>query len=87
MNLRSDAADCKFYALTHNLFNKKINLKIRVTMLKSIVRSRLWVPSGWNVTQAQMKKMCSKYNTMLRKMTKGGGIRAKKTHGASTDKQ
>ena len=73
LNLRSDAADCKFYALTHNLLNKKINLKIRVTMLNAIVRSRLvYGCQVWNVTQAQMKKMCSKYSTMLRKMTKGG---------------
>ena len=30
INLRSDAAECKFYSLAENLLNMKINIKIRV---------------------------------------------------------
>ena len=41
LNLRSDVAECKFYSLSRNLFNKKINLNTRTLMLNALVRSRL----------------------------------------------
>ena len=73
LNLRSDAAECKFYSLGRSMFNMKINLKIRITMLNALVRSRIvYACQTWNVTQTQMRKMSSVYTTMIRKMTKGG---------------
>merc|ERR1712151_535934 len=36
INLRIDAGDNKFYFLSHQFFNRKINLKIRVDMLNSL---------------------------------------------------
>ena len=42
MNLRSDAAEfIKFSFLAKHMFNLKINIKIRVLMLNSIIRRRI----------------------------------------------
>ena len=41
LNIRCDAATCKFYSLSRNLLNHKINLKTRVLILNSLVHSRL----------------------------------------------
>ena len=35
INLRTDAADTKFYSLSRNMMNMKINIKIRTLMLNS----------------------------------------------------
>ena len=73
MNLRSDAAECKFYSLTKNLLNMKINIKIRAQILNSLVRSRItYSCQTWSVTKNQLGKMTSTYMSFLRKMTKGG---------------
>ena len=73
MNLRSDSAESKFYSLTKNLLNMKINIKIRVQILNSLVRSRItYTCQTWSVTKNQLTKMTSTYMSFLRKMTKGG---------------
>ena len=41
LNLRSDAAECKFYSLARNFMNRKIRLRTRITMLNSLVRNTL----------------------------------------------
>ena len=51
----------------------KINIKIRISMLNTLIRSRIVYGSQtWNVTQAQMNRMTSVYMGFIRKMTKGG---------------
>ena len=73
MNLRSDAAECKFYSLTKNLLNMKINIKIRAQILNSLIRSRItYSCQTWSITKLQVNKMTSVYMSFLRKMTKGG---------------
>ena len=41
LNLRSDAAECKFYSLARNLMNMKICLTTRIRILNSLVHSRI----------------------------------------------
>ena len=73
LNLRSDVAECKFYTLSRNLFNKKINLKTRTLMLNVLVRSRLlYSCQTWSCTKAQMNNVNATYLSFLRKMVKGG---------------
>ena len=73
MNLRSDAAECKFYSLAKNLLNMKVNIKIRVQILNSLIRSRVtYSCQTWSVTQLQLNTMTATYMKFLRKMTKGG---------------
>ena len=73
INLRIDAAESKFYSITHNFLNMKINLKIRTTMLNALIRSRLVHGcQTWNVNQTQLKRVGTSYNKMLRKLVKGG---------------
>ena len=50
----------------------KINIKIRVQILNSLVRSRItYSCQTWSVTKNQLAKMTSTYMSFLRKMTKG----------------
>ena len=73
MNLRSDAAECKFYSMAKNLLNMKINVKIRVNMLNSLIRSRItYGCQTWSITKTQLDHMTSVYMSFLRKMTRGG---------------
>ena len=72
INLRIDAGEIKFYSLTHQFLNQKMNLKIRVNMLNSLVRSRIvHACQTWILSQAQMSRINAVYNRMLRKMIKG----------------
>ena len=41
INLRMDAAECKFYSLARNMMNMRIWLHTRVSRLNSLVRSRI----------------------------------------------
>ena len=83
LKLRCDAAECKFYFLAKNLMNMKINLKTRTNILPSLVRSRIvYACQTWNVTQTQLQPLNAMYMSCIRKMTKGGYIRGKPTHGA-----
>ena len=40
MNLRADAAECKFFSLAKQMLNMKINIKIRVLMLNSLINKK-----------------------------------------------
>ena len=76
LNLRCDAATCKFYSLGRNMLNPKIHLKTRALMLNSLVRSRIvYSCQTWSVTKSQINRMNSLYMTLIRKMTKGGYAR------------
>ena len=73
LNLRSDTAECKFYSLARNMFNRKIRLKTRITMLNSLVRSRLvYACQTWCVTRVQLNRINSFYTSFIRKMVNGG---------------
>ena len=73
LNLRSDVAECKFYSLSRNLLNKKINLNTRTLMLNALVRSRLlYSCQTWSCTKTQMNNVNATYVSFLRKMVKGG---------------
>ena len=73
LTLRSDMAECKFYSHAGNLMNKNINIKTRMLMLDSLVRSRiLYSCETWITTKSQMRQMNSHYLTFIRKMINGG---------------
>lgn len=73
LNLRADAADCKFYSLSRNLFNMKIQLKTRILMLNSLVRSIIvYACQTWSLTNTQLNRLNSQYVSFIRKMVKGG---------------
>ena len=59
--------------IARNMFNRKIRLKTRTTMLNSLVRSRLvYGCQTWCVTRVQLNQMNSLYSSFIRKMVKGG---------------
>ena len=73
LNLRIDSAESKFYELGEKFMNRKINLCTRVSLLNSLVRSRLtYGCQTWTLTAAQMNKVNSVYTIMLRKMIRNG---------------
>ena len=73
LNLRQDAAECKFYSLAKNLMNMKVNLKIRTNIMNSLVRSRaVYGCQVWSIQQIQLQKLNAAYMSLLRRMTKGG---------------
>ena len=58
LNLRSDAAENKFYAMGRNLFNMKIRLKTRIQMLNSLVRSTfVYSCQTWSITKVQLSRL------------------------------
>ena len=73
LNFRADVAECKFYSLSRNLFNMKINIKTRTEMLNSLVRSRmLYSCQTWCCTKTQLTHIKAIYMSFLRRMIKGG---------------
>ena len=51
LNLRTDAAESKFYSLSRNMMNMKISLKTRIRMLNFLVRSTIvYSCQTWNAT-------------------------------------
>ena len=73
MNLRAYATECKFFSLAKQMLNMKINIKIRVLMLNSLIRSRItYACQTWSTTELQLERMTAMYMSFLRKMTKGG---------------
>ena len=73
LNLRSDAAECKFYSLARNLMNMKIRLTTRIRILNSLVCSRIvYSCQTWSTTKVQLNRMNALYLTFIRKMVKGG---------------
>ena len=56
-----------------NMMNQKTYMKIRVSMLNSLVRSRLtYGCQTWNCNMNQMSKLNSTYMGYIRRMVKGG---------------
>ena len=73
IDLRIAIAQNKFNQLSKKLNNRKIFLKTRVSVLNSMVRSRLtYSCQTWNVNQQQQQQIRSAYVGMLRKMIRGG---------------
>ena len=73
LNLRQDAAECKFYSLAKNLMNMKVNLKTRTNILNSLVLSRaVYACQTWCIRQVQLQRLNAAYMSFIRKMTKGG---------------
>ena len=69
INLRVDAAENKFYSLSKKFFNRKIQLKTRVEILNSLIRSRLvYSCPTWTISTPQQQKINACYLGMLRKM-------------------
>ena len=55
------------------MLNYKIAITTHTTVLNALVRSRLSLAcQAWTLTAGQLKKLSSCYNSMLRKMLKGG---------------
>lgn len=73
LQIRIDSAWCKFYELSKNFTNHKIELKTRVNIMNSLVRSRLTCAcQTWTLTAIQMNQISAVYVSILRKMVKGG---------------
>ena len=81
LNLRIDSAESKFYAMGKKFMNHRINLKIRTSMLNSLVRSRLtYACQTWSLTKQQIDKVDSTYMGMIRRMIRNGFKRKADTY-------
>ena len=79
---RIDMAESKFYEHGKKLMNFKIHLSTRVSILNSLVRSRLTYGSQtWTLTQAQKTRLDAAYLSMLRKMIRDGYARKEDSWG------
>ena len=73
VNLRVDCAEVKFYQLSKKFFNRRINLKLRTSILNALIRSRLvYACQTWTLTENQLRRIKSSYMGMLRKMVRNG---------------
>ena len=73
IELRIDSAEAKFYEIGIKIMNFKIALQTRVKILNSLIRSRLTFSCQcWTLTEKQKHRITVVYNSMLRKMVKGG---------------
>ena len=73
IELRIDCAECKFYQHSKKFMNNKIDIKTRVLIFNSFVRSRLTYSCQiWVLSKRQLNRINSTYMLMLRKMVKGG---------------
>ena len=73
IELRITLAEAKFYELVKKLTNLHINLKTRVLILNSLVRSRLtYSCQTWNLNDTQNQLINTTYRKMLRRMIRGG---------------
>ena len=73
INHRIQMAQMKFASLSNLLQNRSILMKTRIKFLNSFVRSRLvYACQNWNLTIAQYEKIDSVYQTLLRRMVRGG---------------
>lgn len=73
INLRISLAENKFNELSGKFTNRKFNIKTRVEIMNSIVRSRLlYNCQTWSTTKQQMGKISSSYCKMLRRMVNNG---------------
>ena len=70
---RIDMAESKFYEHGKKFMNYKINLSSRISILNSLVRSRLtYGCQTWMLTLARKDRLDSTYCSMVRKMVRGG---------------
>ena len=73
LELRIDAAECKFYELGKKMMNFKIMLKTRIKIFNALVRSRLtYSCQTWSLTKKQLQHISASYMSMIRKMVRGG---------------
>ena len=73
LSSRINMAESKFYQQGMKFMNRKIKLSIRVSILNSLVRSRLtYGCQTWTLDKRQTDKISSVYVTMLRKMIRKG---------------
>ena len=73
LSSRINMAESKFYQQGMKFMNRKIKLSIRVSILNSLVRSRLtYGCQTWTLDKRQTDKISSVYVTMLRKMIRRG---------------
>ena len=73
---RIDMAESKFYEHGKKFMNYKIKLSIRISILNSLVRSRLTYGCQiWMLTATQKDRLDSTYCSMIRKMVRGGYTR------------
>ena len=74
IELRIDSAEAKFYKIGIKIMNFKIALQTRVKILNLLIRSRLTFSCYTNrtLTEKQKHRITVVYNSMLRKMVKGG---------------
>ena len=71
-------AESKFYEHGKKFMNYRIKLSVRISILNSIVRSRLtYGCQTWILTTAQKDRLNAAYTSMIRKMVRGGYKRKK----------
>ena len=65
-------AESKFYEYGEKFMNYRIKLSVRISILNSLVRSRLaYGCQTWILTAAQKDRLNSTYTSMIRKMVRG----------------
>ena len=73
LDLRIDSSESKFYEVGKKILNFRIAITTRTKVLNALVRSRLsYACQAWTLTAGQLQRLSSCYNSMLRKMFKGG---------------
>ena len=81
LDMRIDAAHCKFYELGKNFMNQRIGLVTRVKVFNALVRSRLtYSCQTWTLTKKQTSRMNAAYVSLLRRMVRGGFARKEGTY-------
>ena len=70
---RIDMAEAKFYEHGKKFMNHRVKLSVRISILNSLVRSRLtYGCQTWILTVAQKDRINAVYYSMIRKMVRGG---------------
>ena len=78
IELRIDCAQNALYQHGKKFFNHDITIKTRVQIMNSIVRSTLTFGcQTWSMSKQHLQRIISAYNSILRKMVKGGFRRKK----------
>ena len=81
LDMRIDAAHCKFYELGKNFMNQRIALVTRVKVFNALVRSRLtYSCQTWTLTKKHASRMNAAYMSLLRRMVRGGFKRKEGTY-------
>ena len=81
VNLRIDSAESKLNSLVRKFENRHVNLKIRTSILNSLVRSRLtYACQTWSLRKQQIDRVDSTYMGMIRRMVRNGFKRKADTY-------